>query len=104
MQKHFNDEGVMNSIEFPTANFIGYISNNTDVDYTADGEYNVIVQGKMTIKGVSKDISVKGNIVVANGVISTNSVFSLDRFEYGVDSKEKSVSQILKITVKANFK
>lgn len=104
MQKHFNQEGVMNSIEFPKANYVGKIVNNNTVDYTADGEYNVTVKGKMTIKGVSKEFGADGKIVVKNGQISANASFSLDRFEYGVDSKENSVSQILAITVKADFK
>ncbi|MEZ4924232.1 MAG: YceI family protein [Crocinitomicaceae bacterium] len=104
MQKHFNQEGVMNSVSFPKANFEGTITNNDQIDYTTDGEYPVEVKGKMSIKGVSKEILVKGNIVIKNGQISAQSVFSLDRFEYGVDTKKESVSQILEITVKADYK
>lgn len=103
MQKHFNEEGVMNSAEFPVAKFEGKIINNNEVDYTADGEYNVRVSGKMSIKGVTKEFGTSGMIVIKNGKISAVAQFDLDRFEYGVTGKEQSVSQVLQIEVKANY-
>lgn len=104
MQKHFNQEGVMNSAQFPIATFKGQIKNNAEVDYTADGTYSVSVMGTMTIKGASKDFRAKGKIVIKGGKISASSTFELDRFEFGVTGKEKSISQILTITVEADYK
>lgn len=103
MQKHFNQEDVMNSKEFPKAKFIGKIENNEKVDYKKDGEYKVTVSGKLTIKGTTNDITTNGIIKVKEGVIHANATFELDRFEYGVTGKKKSVSQILKLTVKAKY-
>jgi polyisoprenoid-binding protein YceI len=103
MQKHFNQEGIMNSIEFPNANFSGKVTNNQTVDYTTDGTYKVTVSGTMTIKGISKDITTQGKIIITKGEISARSAFDLDRFQYGVDAKEDAVSKILLITVKATY-
>lgn len=103
MGKHFNNEGIMNSIAFPSAFFKGKIINNGLVDYTADGTYKISVKGTMTIKGVSKDLTAKGEIKISNGKISASSSFDLDRFEYGVDAKEKSVSKVLSILVEVNY-
>jgi polyisoprenoid-binding protein YceI len=103
MQKHFNQEGIMNSAEFPIANFSGTIGNNSSVDYTTDGTYEVEVSGKMTIKGVSKEFSTKGKIIVKDGKISAAANFDLNRFDYSVSGKEQSISKILTITVMANY-
>lgn len=104
MQKHFNQEGVMNSTSFPVARFEGKIINNATLDYTANGKYDVTVEGTMTIKGVSKELSVTGQIIIDNGNVTAISSFDLDRFEYGVTAKEQSVSQILLIQVEAQYK
>lgn len=103
MQKHFNQEGIMNSEVFPKATFVGKIVNNSEVDYTADGTYDVMVKGTMSIKGVSKDFEAKGKIIVKGGVISAAAVFSLDRFDYGVTGKEQSVSQVLELKVEVAY-
>ncbi|UKN01751.1 YceI family protein [Paracrocinitomix mangrovi] len=103
MQKHFNQEGVMNSEKFPKATFTGKIVENSAIDYTANGTHKVKVKGKMTIKGISKEIEVNGELTIDGAKITATSKFSLDRFEYGVDGKKESVSQILAITVKANY-
>jgi polyisoprenoid-binding protein YceI len=103
MQKHFNQKDVMHSVAFPKAYYEGKITNNGSVDYTTDGEYPVKVNGTMKIKGVSKDFSADGKILIEKGAIIAYSTFSLDRYEYGVDGKSKSVSQILEITVKGKY-
>ena len=103
MQKHFNQKGIMNSVEFPIAKFTGQIKNHSSVDYTADGTYDVGVFGDLMIKGVTKEFRAEGKIIVKGGKVSATSNFDLDRFEFGVTGKEGSVSQILAIKVKANY-
>jgi len=103
MQKHFNEKDIMNSKEFPRAKFIGMITNNVDVNYTLDGEYKVNVKGSMTIKGSTNPIETKAIIKVENGKIYTNATFNLDRFIFGVTGNDGSISQLLKLTVKAEY-
>lgn len=103
MQKHFNEEDVMHSRKFPRAKFVGEITNHTSINYSKNGEYKVTVKGLLTIKGKTNPIETKAIIKVENGKIYANATFQLDRFLYGVDGKEGSISQILDLTVKAEY-
>lgn len=103
MQKHFNEEDVMNSREFPRAKFVGQITNNSAVQYNVDGDYKVNVKGQLTIKGKTNPIALKGDLKIINGKIEANASFSIDRYTFGVDGKEDSISQILEIKVKAVY-
>lgn len=103
MQKHYNEEDMMNSSKFPNSKFIGTISNNAKINYKTNGTYPVSVKGKLTIKGVTKEITTKGKIEIKNGVITASSIFSIDRHNYNVVGNEESVSQVLKLTVIANY-
>ncbi len=103
MQKHFNQEGVMNSQAFPKAKFVGKITNLSEIDLTKDGDYSVNVTGKLTIKGTTNDVTTKGKISVKAGKIVATSTFTIDRFIYGVTSKKKSVSQNIELTIKATY-
>jgi len=103
MQKHFNEKDVMNSREFPKAKFVGSITNNADVNYSADGEYKVNVKGSMTIKGTVNPIETNATIKILSGKIYASATFKLDRFLYGVTGKDGSISPILDLTVKAEY-
>ncbi|MBK6952701.1 MAG: YceI family protein [Crocinitomicaceae bacterium] len=103
MQKHFNEEDVMHSREFPRAKFVGSITDHTKINYAQDGEYKVNVKGSLTIKGVTNPIETKAIIKVDGTKIYANATFKLDRFLYGVDGKEGSISDILDLTVKAEY-
>ncbi len=103
MQKHFNQEGVMDSKVHPKAKFVGTITNMTNVDLTKDGAYKVKVTGKLTIKGTTNEITTEGTITVKEGKIIAASTFTIDRFEYGVTGKSKAVSQMLELTIKSTY-
>lgn len=103
MQKHFNQSDVMHSKEFPRAKFVGTITNNEKVNYAENGEYKVNVKGSLTIKGTTNPIETKAIIKIENGKIYANATFTVDRFEYGVTGKDGAISQILDLTVKAEY-
>ena len=103
MQQHFNEADVMNSKEFPRAKFVGEITNNTAINYSVNGEYYVKVKGQLTIKGKTNPIELKATIKITNGKIEANAGFKIDRYLFGVDGKEGSISQILEIKVKAIY-
>lgn len=83
MQEHFN-ENYMESDKFPKADFKGTISNPGDVNFSKDGTYNTKVAGKLTIHGVTKDVSVPGTIIVKAGAVHTKAVFSVVLKDYGI--------------------
>lgn len=75
MQQHFNDVEYMNSSEFPKSEFKGVITNLSSINFTKDGSYNAIVDGDLTMHGVTNKIQTKGTIVVKQGKISSASSF-----------------------------
>jgi polyisoprenoid-binding protein YceI len=83
MEEHFN-ENYLESSKFPKATFSGEITNLSAIDLTKDGTYNAIVSGKMTIHGVTKDITVNGALTVANGTIKLNAGFTVLLADYGI--------------------
>jgi len=103
MQRDFNKENVMNSAVYPKAKFNGKITNIESVDFDTPGSYPVIVSGVLTIKGISRQVETPGTIIIEQGMIKATASFSLDRFEYGVSGKTKSISQILDIHVEAEY-
>ena len=83
MQEHFNENYVESEI-FPKATFRGSILNNEDVDYTSEGVYQVEVQGKLTIHGVTNKVSSEGTLEVHSRGILTIAKFLLNPEDYGI--------------------
>jgi hypothetical protein len=83
MEDHFN-ENYMESTQFPKADFKGYIKNIKEVDFTKDGNYPVTVEGALTIHGVSKQVSTKGNMQVQGGKPTLTGEFSVSIKDYGI--------------------
>lgn len=83
MQEHFN-ENYMESDKFPKADFKGKIMNIDAVNFSKDGVYNVKVAGRLTIHGVSKDVTMPGTVTVKGGSITTNTKFNVHPADYGI--------------------
>lgn len=105
MQEHFN-ENYVESDTYPKSVFKGTIANNKDVNYTKDGTYEVTVNGKLTLHGVTKDISSKGTINVKDGKPTAKSEFKILLSDYNISVpallKDK-VSKEVKIVVEMNY-
>ena len=105
MQEHFN-ENYVESSKYPTATFKGSIANNSAVNYTKDGTYNVTVKGKLTLHGVTKDVEAPGTIKIDGGKVAAVSTFNLQLADYKISIpavvKDK-VSNNIKITVDAKL-
>ncbi|MBR9921289.1 MAG: YceI family protein [Bacteroidetes bacterium] len=84
MQEHFN-ENYMESDEFPKSVFKGNIDNPEAVKWDTDGTYPVNVSGKLTIHGVTNDVSTTGEITIENGQISAHSVFVVAVADYDIE-------------------
>ncbi len=83
MEEHFN-ENYVESNKFPKATFSGQITNLSEVNLAKDGTYNAVVTGKMTLHGVTKDITTNGALNVSGGKIRVNAGFSLMLPDYGI--------------------
>lgn len=97
MQKHFN-ENYMQSDKYPKSEFKGTISNNASVKYTTNGTYSVTVTGKLTLHGVTKDVSTAGKITVAGEKVSATADFSIALADYGISTDR--ISKTVTISVK----
>lgn len=101
MQEHFN-ENYVESDKYPKAEFKGTVNNNSGVNYTKDGTYNVTVNGKLTLHGVTKDVEAPGTVKVNGGKIDAASTFNIKLSDYNISIpavvKDK-VSNSIKINV-----
>jgi hypothetical protein len=83
MQEHFN-ENYMESDKYPKAEFRGKIANLSAVNFTKDGTYNVTATGKLTMHGVTRDVSAPGTITVKGNEATINSKFKVRTADYGI--------------------
>jgi hypothetical protein len=106
MEEQFNGN-YMESKSFPKSIFKGKISNIKEVDFSTNGVYKILVDGKISIHGVTKDIRQIGKFKIANGIISAESEFyiSLSDFNIKVEKAfKKSINDdvLLQIDLKYN--
>jgi hypothetical protein len=102
-KEHFN-ENYLESDRFATASFSGHIIEEDD--FTTDGIYNIRAKGKFIIHGVEQERILQGDLIVKNGVIKLNCIFTVLLAEHDIKIPrivhEKLASEI-KIMVSAEF-
>lgn len=101
MQEHFN-QNYIESDKYPNGEFKGAIVNNAEINYTKPGTYTAKVQGKLTIHGVTKDVSTTGTVTVAPDGLKTASVFNVTLKDFNIQRpslvKDK-LSNTIQVTV-----
>ena len=83
MQEHFN-ENYMESDQFPKAKFKGKAEGLSKLNFAKDGSYVLPVKGKLTMHGVTKDVSTDMTFKVVSGKASATSVFNVLLKDYGI--------------------
>jgi hypothetical protein len=66
MQEHFN-ENYLESDKFPNSTLKGVVTNFSDIDFAKEGTYDAMIDGDLTIHGVTNKISEKGVFTVLPG-------------------------------------
>ena len=84
MQEHFN-ENYMESDKFPKAELKGKIANLASVNFSKPGNYDVMVEGKLTIHGVSRQVRLPGTITVQASGLTASSKFKVRPGDYGIN-------------------
>lgn len=100
MQEHFNKDYV-ESDKFPKGEFKGQISNNSEINYSANGNYPAKAKGKLTIHGITKDIETTGTITVKDGKVMLNAVFNVLIADYNITVPKlyrDNISKSIKVT------
>ena len=101
MQKHFQ-ENYMESSKFPKSTFKGAIADNSAVKYGTSGTYPVSVKGKLTMHGVTKDVTIPGKVAVSGKKAVLSADFNVLLEDYGIKVPANNASQIaksIKVTV-----
>jgi polyisoprenoid-binding protein YceI len=83
MQEHFN-ENYMETDLYPKATFRGTLGNIKSIDFTKDGEYPTTTNGKLSIHGVTKDVQVKGKVIVKGNKPTLQASFSVLLSDYNI--------------------
>jgi len=83
MQEHFN-ENYVESDKFPKSDFKGQIVNNSEINYSKDGTYTAKVKGKLQMHGESKDVETSGAVIIKEGKIFTNALFTVLLSDYKI--------------------
>lgn len=83
MEEHFN-ENYMESDKFPKATFKGKITDLKSVDFKKNGAYEVVVEGDLTIRDVTKKMSVKGTVEVVTGGLNANAKFIISPEDFDI--------------------
>lgn len=105
MQEHFN-ENYVESDKFPNAEFKGKVMNMKEINFTKNGSYPAIIDGNLTIHGVTKKVQEKGTFIVKDGKINGQSKFQISLKEFNViipKTVVNNISDMIEITVDVNL-
>jgi polyisoprenoid-binding protein YceI len=83
MQEHFN-ENYVESHKFPNATFTGTVANLSEIDLTKDGSYPAIVEGELTIRGISKPVKETGTFEVKGDLLTGKCVFNVQLKDFDI--------------------
>ena len=101
MQEHFN-ENYIESDKFPTATFLGKVINIKEVNVVKDGSYQAMVEGKLTIHGVTQNVKEKGTFDVKGGKITGKAKFNIVLADYNIKipgAVANNISKTVEITI-----
>jgi polyisoprenoid-binding protein YceI len=105
MEEHFN-ENYMESEKYPKATFKGKIKDISAVNFSRPGKYDVAVEGDMTIRSVTKKISVQGVIEVSAEGFNAGSKFKISPEDYEIKIPaivRENIAKIVEVTVDMKF-
>ena len=101
MQEHFN-ENYVESHKFPNSTFQGSITNLDQVDFNSPGTYDAMIEGSLTIHGVTQQISEKGTFTVENDKIKGYSKFNVRPADYDIKIPKavmNNIAEVIEVTV-----
>lgn len=89
---HLKAADFFNVDSFPEGRFV-----ITSVNKLKEGAFSHEINGDLTVKNISKAISFKANVKVADGIVTaTSEEFSLNRTLWGINYKSKTIFNELK--------
>ena len=101
MEEHFN-ENYVESKEYPKATFKGSVKDFKMGSYAAASE--VMVAGKMTMHGVTKELEIPGKIEFSDGKYHLTSKFMINPEDYNIEipnTVRDNIAKEMEVTVDA---
>ncbi len=107
MQRHFNQRRFLHTSNYPIANLTAVVKDFDRVDLSQNGDYQVEVEGEMTIRGETNSFRESGTLSVKDGLIEANSKFFITLADYGITFRRgapsTNIADKVEVTVIAAF-
>jgi polyisoprenoid-binding protein YceI len=107
MQRHFNQKNFLDTKSYPEARLVAKITNVNEIDFSKDGKYDAMIEGDMTIKGVTNKIKERVTVTVKGGVVEAKSVFNVTLADYGIEfvkgKPSSNIAKTVEVTVLAEY-
>jgi polyisoprenoid-binding protein YceI len=107
MQKHFNQDKFLDTQQFPTGRLVGKITNIETIDFATPGTYDALIEGELTIRGVTNKIKETGQLTVGSNGLIANSVINITLADYGIEfvkgKPSKNIAKTVEVTVLAEY-
>jgi len=99
MQEHFN-ESYLESEKYPLSTFTGVIDNFSDLDLST--KQNLVVNGSLSMHGISKDAQMKATAHLINEELYITSTFDVALEDYDIDIPKimmYKIAELIKVVV-----
>lgn len=101
MQEHFN-ENYVESDKYPNAMFKGKVINITEMDLSVDGEYAAVIEGDLTMHGITNKVKHEGTFVVIGEKIQGMAELTVKPEDYKIkipNAVSKKIAEYMDVTV-----
>lgn len=105
MEEHFN-ENYVESDEFPKSSFKGKIVDMASINLKKDGVYTSDITGKLTIHGVTQEITTQATFTVKGGEILGESKIQINPEDYKIEIPgvvREKIAKELEVKMVMNF-
>ncbi len=105
MQEHFN-ENYVESDKYPNAMFVGKITSVSDLKNLSAEPKQVMVEGKLTLHGVTRNIREQGTLELKGKNIMGKATFNILLPDYKISVPKaviKNVSSTIQVSVEVNM-
>lgn len=98
VEERFN-EIYLEPDKYPNSTFQGKITDYKKIDFSKNGSYDITIEGKLTIHGITNYIKERGKLIIKDGIITTDTevTISLKAFKIKVEDAYQLDDVLLKI-------